>query len=163
MGPSILFWYGQLLTLFRRKSRALEVFRMVVTRGNPRHQRAWSCIGFLLAEREEFQPALDAFERALALNPANAASHFNIAFILQRIGRHDEAIARFERALEADAKVDRAWYGLGLSLARLGRFEEAAAKFREAARLQPSKYERIKGFDPKVAERIRVESGVQPK
>ena len=91
---------------------------------------------------------------------------------------------RFERAIEIDPRVDRAWYGLGLSLAHLGRLEEAAAKFQEAARLQPfnpyagyqlagvwhrldrrdklrAEYERIKGFDPKVAERIRVEFGVR--
>jgi tetratricopeptide (TPR) repeat protein len=183
--PSILFWYGQFLTLLKRHSGALKVFRMV-TRENPRHQQAWSCIGFLLAEREEFQPAIDAFERALALDAADAPSHFNVAFILQRIGRHEEAIRRFERTLEVDGKVDRAWYGMGLSLAHLGRLEEAAAKFQEAARLQPfnpyagyqlagvwhrlgrrdkvrAEYERIKGFDPKVAERIRIEFGVQPK
>lgn len=183
--PSLLFWYGQFLMLFKRHSRALEVFR-AVAREHPSHQQAWSCIGFLLAEREQFEPAIDAFERALALNVADSASHFNVAFILQRIGRHEQAIARFERTIETDPKVDRAWYGLGLSLSHLGRLEEAAAKFQEAARLQPfnpyagyqlagvwhrlgrrdklrAEYERIKGFDPKVAERIRIEFGVQPK
>jgi tetratricopeptide (TPR) repeat protein len=151
--PSLLFWYGQVLTLFKRHARALEVFR-TVTRENPRHQQAWSCIGFLLAEREELQPAIEDFERALALNPADAASHFNVG------------------------------YGLGLSLAQLGRLEEGAGKFQEAASLQPmnpyagyqlagvwhrlgrrdkvrAEYDRIKGFDPKVAERIRTEFGVR--
>jgi tetratricopeptide (TPR) repeat protein len=128
--PSLLFWYGQVLTLLKRHSRALEVFR-TVARENPRHQQAWSCIGFLLAEREELQSAIDAFERALAAN----------------------------------AGVDRAWYGLGLSLAQLGRLEEAAGKF-EGHRLGRrdkvrAEYERIKGFDPKVAERIRTEFGVR--
>ena len=177
--PWLLFWYGQFLMLIKRHSRALEVFRTVV-RENPRHQQAWSCIAFLLAEREEFAAAIDAFERALALSPDDAASHFNVAFILQRTGRDEAAIPRFERALEINAKVDRAWYGLGLSLAHLGRLEDAATKLQEAARLQPfnpyagyqlagvwhrlgrrekvrAEYERIKGFDPKVAERIVID------
>ena len=132
---------------------------------------------------EESSDDVSAYERAITLNPDDAASHFNVAFILQRIGRHEAALPRFERAIEIDAKVDRAWYGLGLSLAHLGRLEEAAEKLQEAARLQPmnpyagyqlaavwhrlhrrdkvrAQYERIKGFDPKVAERIRVEFGV---
>src|SRR6185503_16460362 len=100
MAP-LLFWYGQVLTLFKRHRRALEVFR-TVARENPRHPQAWSCIGFLLAEREELQSAIEAFERALALNPADAASHFNVGFVLQRIGRHAEAIVRFEHALAAN-------------------------------------------------------------
>ena len=135
--PLLLFWTGQFLMLLKSRSQALEVFR-AVTREAPRHRQAWSYVGFLLAAREELQPAIAAFERALALDPADAAANFNVAFILQRLGRHEEAIARFERALEADAKIDRAWYGLGLSLAHLGRLEEAAAKFEQVMRLQPA-------------------------
>jgi superkiller protein 3 len=182
--PSLLFWYGQFLMLFKRHARALELFR-AVARANPRHHQAWSCIGFLLAEREDFPGAIEAFERAIDLEPGDAAAHFNVGFILQRIGRHPEAIARFERAIEANRHVDRAWYGLGLSLAHLGQLEPAAEKLQEAARLQPmnpyagyqlagvwhrlgrrhdrvkTEYQRVKGFDPKVAERIRVEFGVR--
>ncbi|MGH8733253.1 MAG: tetratricopeptide repeat protein, partial [Burkholderiales bacterium] len=110
--PWLLFWYGQLLMLFKRHSRALEVFR-AVEREDPRHQQAWTCVAFLLAERDEYQAALDAFERAIALKPDDGASHFNVAFILQRIGRHEAAVPRFQRALEINANIDRAWYGLG--------------------------------------------------
>jgi tetratricopeptide (TPR) repeat protein len=180
--PSILFWYGQLLTLFKRRGRALAVFR-AVTREDPRHREAWRCLGFLLAEHGQLQAAIEAFEHALALNALDAAAHFNIGFILQRVGRHEEAVARFQRALEIDAGLDRAWYGLGISLATLGRLAEAAARFGEAARLQPrnpfagyqlagvwhrmgerdklrAEYERVRGFDADVAERIRIEFGV---
>ena len=183
--PLLLFWYGQLLSVFKRNAHALQVFREVA-RGNPGHQQAWSCIGFLLAEREQLEDAAAAFERALALVPHDALSHFNIAYVLQRLGRHEEALARFERTIEVDPKTDRAWYGLGLSLAKLGRLEEAAEKLQEAARLQPmnpyaayqlasvwhrlgradklrTEYERVEGFDPKVAERIRLEFGLVKK
>jgi len=34
--PSLLFWYGQFLMLLQR---------------HPRHQQAWTCVAFLLAER----------------------------------------------------------------------------------------------------------------
>lgn len=183
--PSLLFWYGQLQMLLKRHTRALELFREVA-RDNPRHQQAWSCIGFLLAEREQFDEAVAAFARALALDPKDAPSHFNVAFLLQRLGRHEEAVAAFERTIAVDPATDRAWYGMGVSLAKLDRLELAAEKLGEAARLQPmnpyagyqlagvwhrlgrqdrlrAEYERIKGFDPKVAERIRLEFGVTKK
>lgn len=179
--PALRFWWGQVLALLKMNSRALETYR-AVTRDNPRHQQAWSCIGVMLAERDQ-HAALEAFERALAIDPGDAASHFNVGFLLQGRGRHEEAIARFNRTIEIDPLVDRAWYGLGLSLASLGQHAQAAEKFEEAARLQPmnpyagyqlagarhklgehekvrAEYLRVKGFDPKVAERIRVEFGV---
>lgn len=113
--PSLLFRYGQLLMLLKRPAPALAAFR-AVTRADPRHGRAWSCIGILLAAREEFEPAIDAFEHAAALSPAQAAAHFNLAFVLQRAGRHGEAIARFESALEIDPRLERARQGRERSL-----------------------------------------------
>ena len=62
--PSLLFSYGQLLMLLKRQPRALQVFQ-AVTRDDPDHRRAWSCIGILLAARGEFSAAIEAFERAL--------------------------------------------------------------------------------------------------
>jgi tetratricopeptide (TPR) repeat protein len=113
--PSLLFRYGQLLMLLKRPAAALAAFQMV-TRADPRHRRAWSCIGILLAARAQFEPAIEAFERAAALSPAEAATHFNLAFLLQRAGRHGEAIARFERALEIDPRLERARQGRERSL-----------------------------------------------
>ena len=62
LGPSLLFWYGQLLSVFKQNARALQVFREVA-RANPRHQQAWSCIGFMLAERERVALNLQERER----------------------------------------------------------------------------------------------------
>ena len=70
--PSLLFWYGQLLMLFKRHSRALE----------------------------------------------NPYAGYQLAGVWHRLGRRDKLRAE---------------------------------------------YERIKGFEPKVAERIRMEFGLQPK
>jgi tetratricopeptide (TPR) repeat protein len=181
---ALTFHYGRLLTILGRNERALEVY-LAMARENPAHQGAWRCAGFLFAEQKRFDCAIDAFERALALDPKDAPTCFNLAFILQSAGRHAEAIERFQRAIDLERNLDRAWYGMGLSLAQLGRFEQAAEKLEEAARLQPfnpfagyelagvrfklgqhdkvrAEYERVKGFDPKVSERIRVEFGVRP-
>ncbi|MGH8691448.1 MAG: tetratricopeptide repeat protein [Burkholderiales bacterium] len=182
--PYLMCRYGQLLTIFNRNQRALEIYQEVA-RAYPRYRRAWSCAGFLLAEQQRFEPAIKAFERALALDPLDASTCFNLGFVLQGVGRHQDAIERFQQAVDTDRNLDRAWYGMGLSLAQLGRCEEAAQKLEAAARLQPfnpyagyelagvrfklgqhdkvrAEYERVKGFDPKVSERIRLDFGVRP-
>ncbi len=184
VGLALQYWYARLLTRFRRKARALEVFRAVV-RDEPRHQRAWSCIGFLLAENEQFEPAAQAFERARALEPRDGPANFNVGYMLQRLGRHEQAFEYFDRALELDRDMARAWYGWGISLMRLGQSADALPKFQEAARLQPTdpypgyqlagiwhqlgdrdrlriEYERVRKLDPQVAARIRVDFGANP-
>ena len=180
--PALLFWYGQLLALCKLEDRALAAYRQV-TRENPRHQQAWSSVACILVERGDHAGAIAAFEAAAALAPNDAGTQFNLGFVRQQLGQHEDAMRYFTQAIALDPNVDRAWYGLGLSLAHLERYAEAAGKFAEAARLQPmnpfagyqlasvwhklgehdkvrAEYHRVKGFDPKVSERIRVEFGV---
>lgn len=178
---SLCFRYAQFLTIFGLRARALE-FAELAQLADPRHQRAWTFTGFLRAEKGQFEAAIRDFQRAVDLKPGDADSLFNLGFILQRTGKHAEAIERFRQVIALNPNMDRAWYGTGLSLAKLGRHEEAAQKFAEAARLQPfnpyagyhlaaawaqlgkrdkvqEEYERVKGFDPKVAEQMRRDFG----
>jgi protein O-GlcNAc transferase len=184
VGSTLQFWYARLLTRYRRKARALEVFRAVV-RDQPRHRRAWSCIGFLLAENGQFEPAAQAFERARALEPRDGAANFNVGYMLQRLGLHEKALEYFGCALEVDRDMGRAWYASGISLMHLGQAADAVPKLEEAARLRPSdpypgyqlagiwhqlgdrdklrvEYERVRKLDPGVAERIRLDFGANP-
>jgi tetratricopeptide (TPR) repeat protein len=179
---SLFFRYAQFLTFWGLRARAIE-FLYLVVRADPRHQRAWTFLGFLHAQDERFDDAVKAFEAALALNPADADSTFNLGYVLQKARRHDAAIERFQKTIELNRFLDRAWYGLGLSLVQQGRYAEAAEKLREATRLQPmnpyagyqlgaalfklgeheavrAEYERIRGFDPKISEQMRVDFGV---
>ena len=179
----LLHFWAQTLLFFGRNARALRVMQEVV-RANPARHEAWSVIGFLHAQSGELSLAIPAFEKALALQPDDAALAFNAAFVLQRSGEHERAMTLMQRAITLDPKLDRAWYGLGISLAHVGRNGEAVAKFRAAARLQPlnpyagyhlaavldklgrrdevrAEYERIKGFDPKISALMRREFGIE--
>src|SRR5262245_11473558 len=113
----VLFRYAQFLTFFGLKARALEFVELAL-RADPRHQRAWTFLGFLSAELGRSDAAVRAFEQAIALKPSDAGSSFNLGFVLQRAGRHAEAAERFARTVELDPHLDRAWYGAGLSLAQ---------------------------------------------
>lgn len=179
----LLFRYAQFLTIFGLRARAHEFIELALQQ-NPRHHRAWTFSGFLNAEKGRFDAAIADFERAVALKSDDADSLFNLAFALQRQGKHPEAIERFRQATQANAFLDRAWYGMGISMVKLGRYEDAAAMFAEAARLQPmnpyaayqlagawfqlgqrekmqAEYERVKGFDPKIAAQMERDFGAR--
>lgn len=83
-------------------------------------------------EKEEYEPALDCFLRAIELVPDNAQYQFNAGITLARLDRHAEALPHFDRALAdpdaEDGVFDFAWYlSRADSLRALERFEEALA------------------------------------
>lgn len=95
--------------------------------------------GEALFELGRYGEAIDAFERAVSLDPALRGKLFNHGRALQEIGRHEEAIAVFEamRAEPERARRAQGAFGLGLSRGALGDDEAAAALFREALALDP--------------------------
>jgi tetratricopeptide (TPR) repeat protein len=125
-------------------------------------------------------------QRLVAVHPErSAADWFNLAFLLEEAERYDEAEPAFRRATELDPQLDRAWYGLGLVLIRLGRHDDAVAALERNTKLQPmSPYgwyqlarvqieraqpdearkiiRHLKGFEPKVAEQLVRETGLNP-
>lgn len=168
--------------VFGRRERAAGLLQALV-RQDAGHRRAWATLGFLHSTAGRHDAAVEAFERALALQGDDPDVLFNLGYTLQKAGRHAEAIERFEGAIGLNAFLDRAWYGAGLSLLHLRRLEEAVAHLREAARLQPmnpyagyqlgaalfrlgrsdevrAEYERVKGFDPKISEQMRRDFGL---
>lgn len=66
-----------------------------------------SQLGKLYAEREELDAALDCFERAVVLNPADADSLYWIGGIRQKIGDHDGAGAAYIRAAQLAPLIRR--------------------------------------------------------
>jgi tetratricopeptide (TPR) repeat protein len=125
-------------------------------------------------------------QRLVQVHPdRSAADWFNLAFLLDEAERHDEAEPAFRRAVELDPKLDRAWYGLGLVLIRQQRLDEAVEALKKNTELQPmSPYgwyqlarvqldrekpeearkiiRHLKGFEPKVADQLVRETGLNP-
>src|SRR5262245_55736782 len=109
----LLFFLAHCCIFFKQHARALALLESVVGE-SPEIRRAAAIIWFLYAENGRFQDSITALQRAVALEPDSAASHFNLGFVLQKAHRHEEAIARLTRAIELNPALDRAWYGLGI-------------------------------------------------
>jgi tetratricopeptide (TPR) repeat protein len=182
LSPRLRLLFAQCCIFLKQHGRALEALEALL-REAPGHARALGLAGFLYADKGRLAEAIAAFERALAVAPDDAATLFNLGFVLQKAGRHEDAIGRLGRAIEVQPSLDRAWYGLGLSLIHVNRFREAIERLTEAARLQPlnpfaryqlaaawfklgepdkvrDEYRRLKQFDPRIAEHVRVDFGV---
>jgi tetratricopeptide (TPR) repeat protein len=90
-----------------------------------------------LAANGQLDTALAEWDRALAIDPANAKAHNNRGVLLSRIGRAGLAMAEFRKAIELKPDYADARYNLGGALAAAGKPAEALAEWRRAAALAP--------------------------
>ena len=81
--------------------------------------------------------AIDAGRDAVALQPASAAAHANLAGALRMARRYDEALAALEAASRADPAFADAHAQRGLVLQEVGRLKDAIDAHREALTLAP--------------------------
>ncbi|HSR24927.1 MAG TPA: tetratricopeptide repeat protein, partial [Candidatus Eisenbacteria bacterium] len=85
-----------------------------------------------------FSAALADFERALELDPGNAALVVARGQTLRVMGRFQGALRDMDRAIELAPEGETAIATRGVILHRLGRFDEAVADLTRAIRLRPS-------------------------
>jgi len=76
--------------------------------------------------------ACDAYQRAIALEPAHVAARVNLGRLLQETGRAAEAAAEYRAALEAQPRHATAAFNLGTALEDLGRRAAAIDAYRRA-------------------------------
>jgi tetratricopeptide (TPR) repeat protein len=93
--------------------------------------------GKLLLKQSRFAEALQADDRARAIDPANVDALIDGGVVLTQLQRRDEATERFRLALELDPRSADAHNWLGVALGSSGRLSEAIAEFDRALALDP--------------------------
>jgi tetratricopeptide (TPR) repeat protein len=84
------------------------------------------------------EEVLAKHDRALALDPGSAQSHFNRGNALRALKRHKEALACYERALAIRPGHAGALYNRGNALRDLKRYEQALDSYNRALDIQPA-------------------------
>ena len=82
-------------------------------------------------------PAVEHFQKSLALKGASAPAHYNLGTALTLARKFDEAIYEFQQAIRIDPSYANAHNNLGNVLLAQGKVDEAIREFREVVRLQP--------------------------
>jgi tetratricopeptide (TPR) repeat protein len=75
--------------------------------------------------KEEYNKAIQCYDRALEIEPNNADIWNNKGHALDDLGNHEEAIQCYDKALELDSNHAIAWNNKGFALAKLGKYNEA--------------------------------------
>jgi tetratricopeptide (TPR) repeat protein len=104
----------------------------------PQYGQAHNLLGMALVRLGRREEALASFERATAVDPANAMAFANRADVLADLGRHVEALAHYDKAVELDPRNVAGWCNRGSTLQALGRDTDAADSFGRAIVLAPN-------------------------
>lgn len=85
----------------------------------------------LIASRN-MEAAIDCFERAIQLNPANEHAWGGKALTLDYLKRYKEALECYDKALECNSNNAITWHNRGLTLASLKMLRESVGSFEKA-------------------------------
>jgi tetratricopeptide (TPR) repeat protein len=86
----------------------------------------------------EMAKGIEAYTKALELNPSDAATHNNFALALGKAKKFPEMQAELQKAAELDPpKAGQYYYNLGAMLVNAGQSEPAGQAFKKAIELDP--------------------------
>ncbi|MGB5080514.1 MAG: tetratricopeptide repeat protein [Burkholderiales bacterium] len=91
----------------------------------------------LRLENGNLRAARDAYERALAVDPAHLDAHINLGRLLHESGRLTDAERAYRRALQACGADPVLLYNLGVLLEDMGRKEEAVEAYERTLHRNP--------------------------
>jgi tetratricopeptide (TPR) repeat protein len=123
---------------------ALLVFGFILTvcahaqeRKVPSTAGEWNVVGMGLALQDRWPEAIEAFQKAVKLQPSFVQAHNNLGFALATLGRSTEAIKAFQLAIRVKPHDPNAYYNLGFTYETMGKWREAADVFQEALTQSP--------------------------
>jgi tetratricopeptide (TPR) repeat protein len=82
--------------------------------------------------------AIEHFERAVQLNPANAVAHYNLGNGYLSQARLTEAVGQYKEVIRINPKYAKAYSNLAAAFAQMGRLDEAVENFRRVVELEPN-------------------------
>ena len=118
-------------------AEAGRVYQAILAR-RPDHADALNLLGVVALQQGSPQRAIELIGRALAVNPAVAAFHGNVAEGYRLLGQLERAVKSCRTALRLQPDYPEAANNLGLVLLAQGNIEAAIGQFREALRLNPN-------------------------
>ena len=104
-----------------------------VLEGEEAEAERWWKRGKELREAGRLQESLEAYNRAIAIQPDDhKAWDSRGALLCDFLHQYEDALTSFEKALELKSDFENAWHNRGVALRNLGRNEEAIASFDKA-------------------------------
>ncbi len=106
---------------------------------NPGKADGWTALGNALMDTQQFSEAIDAYQKALVLDPKNVDVRVDMGTCMRGIGKPEAAVAEFRKAIKIAPNHLNAHRNLGVVLAfDLNDRKEAVKEFKIFLELAPN-------------------------
>ncbi|MEN6378950.1 MAG: glycosyltransferase [Methanofastidiosum sp.] len=95
----------------------------------------WNNKGFALSSQGRYPEAIEAYVKALAIDPNNAIIWNNKGLTLRKLGKYKEAIECYDKAIKLDKNFLLPRYNKGVVFTILGKISKAQKRFDRAKKL----------------------------
>lgn len=105
---------------------------------NPQDVNTWIQLGHTYFDTDQYEKAINAYEKALELNPKNANVLTDLGIMYRRSGQPHKALENFEKAMTVDPKHENSRINKGIVLMNdLGDRDSAILTWEELLRINP--------------------------
>ncbi|CAC9634131.1 hypothetical protein [uncultured Gammaproteobacteria bacterium] len=88
--------------------------------------------------KSEFEKAIEAYKKAIKIDPDSDGAHHNIGLAYDNLGKFEKAIEAYKKAIKIDPDSDGAHHNIGLAYDNLGKFEKAIEAYKKAIKINPN-------------------------
>jgi len=120
-----------------RLAQAKALYEEVLLK-DPHSFDAWHLSGVIAAQSNNPSEAVDLIDKAIKINPSNAAALTNRGNALKALKRFEEAVMSYDSAIKIKSDYAEAYSNRGATLAELNRFDEALLSYDRAIAIVPS-------------------------
>jgi tetratricopeptide (TPR) repeat protein len=107
----------------------------------PRNSIDWNELGNSYTSSKKFDDAIEAYKKAIEMNPKYGQPFSNLGFIYYRLGKYEIAILLYKKSIDLlDTPEDKAvsWNKLGDAYRRLGDYGNASAAYQKSSEMAPA-------------------------
>jgi tetratricopeptide (TPR) repeat protein len=129
-----------------KNSRLIKVLLLLVMASaapafGQTNETDWFSKGMDFCNQEMFGEAIQAYDKAIEINPQNSEAWNNKGTALGILGKYNEALLAFEKAITINSSYAEAWYNMGVIFDLQGKYFSAIQAYSEATRINP-KYQK---------------------
>ncbi|MFQ5901654.1 MAG: tetratricopeptide repeat protein [Thermodesulfobacteriota bacterium] len=118
-------------------------------------------LGIAYMEKGRFNEAVEAYKKAIELDPAYFDARNNLGITYQELGMYDKALSEFKESLKINPNHFKAHHNLGLVYNNKGYIDKAIQEYRIASRINPDYAETHNNLGVAYAAQGRIEDAVR--
>ena len=119
------------------KFKDAEKLALFISEHFPKHLLAWKVLGVIFGQSGRKLEAVDAQQKAIALNPQDFETYNNLGITFLELGKLNDALASFTEAIKFNPNY-RSAHNLGITLHELGKVQDAVINYTKAITLNRS-------------------------